>query len=57
MNAYLNINTNLAVFSFPNAFLSFKKQERKTKKSRHVAVPETPIYNYTKYVHISFFLL
>jgi len=45
---HLNIKTNLAVFSFPNAFLNFKKQELKkeTKKSMHVAIPETPIYNY-----------
>jgi len=41
---------------FPNAFLNFKKQESKneTKKSQHVANPETPIYNYiqnmTKYI-------
>jgi len=61
MNAY--IKTNLAVFSLPNAFLNFKKQESKkeTKKSRHVAIPETPIYNYVQnmsiHVHITFFLL
>jgi len=32
-NEHLNIKTNLAVFSFSNAFLSFKKQEPK-KESR-----------------------
>jgi len=63
MRIHLNIKTNLAVFSFPNAFLNFKKQKPKkeTKKSRHVAIPETPIYNYIQnmsiYVHIFFFLL
>jgi len=42
---HLNIKTNLAVFSFPNAFLSFKKQEPKkeTKKSQYVAISETNI--------------
>jgi len=51
MNAYtLKYKTNLAVFSFPNAFLNFKN--RKKKESRHIAIPETPIYNYIyKYVH------
>jgi len=55
---YLNIKTNLAAFSFLNAFLNFKKQEPKkeTKKSRHVTIPETPIYNYIQnmpiHVHI-----
>jgi len=29
---HLNIKTNLTVFSFPNAFLSFKKQESKKKQ-------------------------
>jgi len=60
---HLNIKTNLAVFSFPNAFLNFKKQESKkeTKKSRHVAIPETLIYNYIQnmstymFIYPSFF--
>jgi len=30
----LNIKTNLAVFSFPNAFLNFKKQKPKKETSR-----------------------
>jgi len=34
---HLNIKTNLAVFSFPNVFLNFKKQEPK-KKNKEVAV-------------------
>jgi len=29
---YLNIKNNLAVFSFLNAFLNFKKQESKKKQ-------------------------
>jgi len=35
-NIHLNIKTNLAVFSFSNAFLSFKKQKSKkeTEKSQ-----------------------
>jgi len=63
MNAHPFKYKNLAVFSFPNAFLNFKKQELKkeTKKSRHVAILETPIYNYVQnmfmHVHIFFFLL
>jgi len=42
---HLNIKINLAVFSFPNAFLSFKKQKPKkeTKKSQHVAIGDTNI--------------
>jgi len=60
MNAriHLIIKTNLTVFSFPDAFLGFKKQEPKkeTKKSQHVGILETPIYNYIQnmsiHVHI-----
>jgi len=55
------MKTNLAVFSFPNAFLSFKKQEKKTKKSQQVVIPETSIYDYIQnmfiHVHISSFFL
>jgi len=34
MNAYLNIKIYLAVFSFPNTFLNFKRQEPKKETSR-----------------------
>jgi len=60
---HLIIKTNLAVFSFSNTFLSFKKQELKkeTKKLQHIAILETPIYNYVQnmsiYIHISFFFM
>jgi len=58
---HLIIKTNLAVLSFPNAFLSFEKQEPKKRNKEVAAILETSIYNYIQnmsiYVHISFFLL
>jgi len=62
MNTYTQIKTNLTVFSFPNTFLSFKKQKPKkeTKKSQY-AISETPMYNYIQnmsiYIHYSYILL
>jgi len=57
---HLNIKTNLTVFLFPNAILNFKKREPKkeTKKSQHIAISETPIYNYKQnmFIYPSFFV-
>jgi len=49
---HLNIKTNLAVFSFSNAFLNFKKQTEKRNKEVETCSNsrDTNIYNYIQYI-------